>query len=100
VRHTLRSSLLLLVALGSTVEIRADEPVSAIPPELILERFAVNKGGDCLLVPVKIAGKERLFLVHTGCNKTIVDTAIPLGEPRESVRAETHQGEVIAKIGS
>jgi hypothetical protein len=98
VRHPLRSSLLLLAAIGATVEVRADEPVSTIPPELVLERFAVNKGGDCLLVPVKIAGKERLFVVDTGCTQTVVDKTIPLGEPRESITANSPQGDVLVQV--
>ena len=96
--HALRSSLLILAAFGSMVEIRAGEPVSTIPPELILERFAVNKGGDCLLVPVKIAGKERLFLVDTGCTTTTVDKAILLGKPRELAMTDTPQGKILVEV--
>jgi Aspartyl protease len=98
VRHPLRSLLLFLAALGSTVEIRADEPASTIPPELILERFAVHKNGDALLVPVKIAGKERLFLVDTGCTTTTVDKAILLGEPRELIMTNTSQGKILVEV--
>ena len=94
-RHALRFSLLVLAMSGATL---GDEPGATIPADLILERFAVNKGGDALLVPVKIAGKERLFIVDTGCTMTTVDSGLLSGEPRASTMMETPQGLTIIKV--
>jgi hypothetical protein len=61
----------------------AGEPRPEIPPELVLERFNVAKGGDCLLVPVRIGGKDRQFVVDTNTLKpsTRLSTAGASPEP-------------------
>jgi hypothetical protein len=60
----------------------AAEPRADIAPDLVLQRFAVKNDGDYLLVPVKIRGKDRLFLMDTGSTVTVVDRSLPLGFPR------------------
>jgi predicted aspartyl protease len=97
-RLTLRMMLLLLAVFGSIDGARAEGPGVTIPPELILQRFAVNKGGDALLVPVKIAGKDRLFVVDTGCTTTVVEESLPLGEPQRVVTADTPAGKVNVRL--
>jgi hypothetical protein len=86
-RTPIALSLLLLCALL----VRAESPVR-ISSETILERFAVPKGGDALVVPVTVAGKERLFLVDTGCSESVFDISIDLGRPRERVAVNTPTG--------
>ncbi len=99
-RHAWMTAILLLVTLGSANSTRAQEPALKIPPELILERFQVNTGGDALLVPVKIAGKERLFLVDTGSTITVIDESVPVGAFLGVVPAKTPQGEAKVKLHS
>jgi hypothetical protein len=89
---------LLLVVSGSIDGARADEPGVTIPPELILQRFAVNKGGDFLLVPVKFAGKKRLFAVDTGATCTAVDESLVSGEPKKIVTIANPSGVGMVKI--
>ena len=65
-----------------------------IPSSLVIDRFHVAKNGDCLLVPVRIAEKDHLFVVDTGAAMTAVDTSLPLGQPVGSVNAIGAQGNV------
>lgn len=85
--------LLVLVALAPAALACAEEPRPEIPPELILERFPVAKGGDFLLVPVRIAGRNHLFLVDTGCSITVFDASLPLGEFQGTQTVHTPVGE-------
>jgi hypothetical protein len=76
----------------------AAEMPKGIAPDSVLERFTVPKGGDGLIVPVKVLGKERLFLVDTGCTHTVFDSALPLGPARRTMRGMTPTGEVEVKL--
>jgi predicted aspartyl protease len=76
----------------------AAEMPKGIAPDSVLERFTVPKGGDGLIVPVKVLGKERLFLVDTGCTHTVFDAALPLGPARRTMRGMTPTGEVEVKL--
>ena len=96
--RTATRTLLLLVGLASAAEPRAADPRGAVHPDLILQRFAVARGGDGLLIPVKIAGKDRLFVVDTGCTNTVVDSSLPLGNPLGEVDATTSAGEDVFRI--
>jgi hypothetical protein len=70
------------------------DPGDVIPPELVLQRFQVNKAGDALLVPVKISGKNRLFLVDTGCTRTAIHLDLLVGKPEKYIMASTLAGHV------
>jgi hypothetical protein len=71
----------VVLLLGVTVGAHAGEGRPEVPPDLILERFSVAKGGDPLTVPVKVGGKDHIFVVDTGSDVTLFDTSLPLGEP-------------------
>jgi hypothetical protein len=85
---------LLLAGLAYATETRAADPRGGGLPDLVLQRFAVARGGDILLIPVRLAGKDRLFVVDTGSNRTVVDTSLLIGKPREIVRVTTPRGEM------
>lgn len=74
--------------------VRADERSEEVLGHLILQRFSVAKGGDFLLVPVRIEGRDRLFVVDTGFARTAFDSSLPLGKARGVFRLETVQGVV------
>jgi hypothetical protein len=65
-----------------------------IPSDLVLERFAVAKGGDALLLPVRFGGTDHLFIVDTGCARTVFDLSLPLGKPRRRHQAVTFNGNI------
>ncbi|HWE35471.1 MAG TPA: retropepsin-like aspartic protease, partial [Isosphaeraceae bacterium] len=90
--------LLVLAALAPAALACAEEPRTEIPRELVLERFRVAKGGDLLLVPVRFAGRDRLFVVDTGNTLTTFDESLPLGVPRTVVESITPQGRVPVRI--
>jgi hypothetical protein len=89
--------LLLLACLAHAAETCAAPPQGSIPPELIIQRFAVGRGGDFLLIPVKLGGKDRLFVVDTGASSTVVDISLLIEKPREVVTVGTAVG--VAKVG-
>lgn len=89
-RHFRTPTFALLLALSVT-RTYAESPRDAANDN-ILERFAVAKGGDVLLLPVTVAGKERLFLLDTGCSHTVFDKTVDLGRPRETVLVNTPNG--------
>ena len=88
-RFVTRVSLALAIVIAWAVAVRADEPGSDVPNNLILERFPISKRGDALVVPVRIEEKDHLFLLDTGSNMTVFDPSLPLGEPRGKVQART-----------
>ena len=92
--------LTLLSVLAFARGSEGDEPALEIPPSLILERFAVSKNSDFLLVPVSVNTKEFLFLVDTGADVTVFDTLLPLGEPIGVVTADGAEGEVAINLYS
>jgi len=55
----------------------------------VVERFKVEKDGDALLVPVKVAGKEYLFLVDTGSTMTVFDRTLLAGKPKGDINVHT-----------
>ncbi len=74
-------------------------PKDAPPPEpVVLERFTVPKGGDAFLVPVTMAGKQRLFLLDTGCSHTVVDSALLAGPALDVVAGNTPDGAVEGRV--
>ena len=75
------SAALLIGILAPLLSAHGQGPTREIPPELILERFSVSKDGDALLVPVRVAQNNLLFLADTGVAVTCFDTSIPLGQP-------------------
>jgi Aspartyl protease/PDZ domain len=81
----------VLVFAGS---VRGQAPTSAFPPNLILERFAVLTDGDCLLVPVRVAEKEYLFVVDTGATGTVFDSSFSLGQPIDVVTMNGAEGQI------
>jgi hypothetical protein len=83
--------VLLLVAVVSPADDPAPKP---IPSEAILQRFAITKGADCVLVPVKIGGKEHQFLLDTGMGRTCFDPSLLAGEPQGTANLVTANGEV------
>jgi hypothetical protein len=90
--HSLQISsgfLLLLALLTSPAKAFAGEPQGAIPPDLVLNRFPVARNGGALVIPVNIGGKERQFLVDTGCTNTVVDRSLLPGRPLDIVDIHT-----------
>ncbi len=90
--------LTLLSVLAFARGSEGDEPALEIPPSLILERFAVSKNSDFLLVPVNVRTKDFLFIVDTGADVTLFDTSHPLGEPIGVVTADGAEGEVAINL--
>jgi PDZ domain len=88
----------VVLLLGVTVGAHAGEGRPEVPPDLVLERFSVAKGGDPLTVPVKVGGKDHLFVVDTGFSVTTFDTSLPLGEPIGTVSVQGIQGKVDLKM--
>jgi len=66
------------------------EPIAASADDsTVVERFKVGKDGDALLVPVKVAGKEYLFLVDTGSTMTVFDRTLLAGKPKGDINVHT-----------
>ena len=90
-RNRLRLSLLVSIV-AACAGARGGDSSSTIPTELILERFTVAKNGDDLLIPVRFAGKDHLFVVDTGASITLFDTSLPLGQPVDLATIDTPGG--------
>jgi hypothetical protein len=75
-----------------------EELPPAIAPGRVLEQFPVAKGGDRLLVPVRFAGRDRLFVLDTGCAVTTFDESLPLGESQGTRVAKTGQGDACVRV--
>src|SRR2546428_669450 len=93
-RHISVKVLILVSVLASARSAQGEGPTPEIPSNLVLERFAVSKHGDALLVPVRVAEKDYLFVVDTGATGTVFDTSFPLGQPVDVVTAEGSEGKV------
>jgi hypothetical protein len=74
-------AIISIIVLANAGGAKCDEPALQVPPDLILQRFTVAKGGDNLKVPVSLGGTDYLFVVETGAPITIFDTSLPLGHP-------------------
>jgi PDZ domain/Aspartyl protease len=64
----------------------------------VLEKFAVAKDGDALVLPVKLKGKSYLFLLDSGASHNIFDPSLPLGEPLDEIKVEGAAGAKRLKI--
>lgn len=53
------------------------------------ERIRVATGGDVLVVPIHVAGRERMFLFDTGCGRTMFDPMLAktLGARTRSIQS-------------
>ena len=94
-------SIALLVALslipGAAIE-RTAAPSPEIPPELVLQRFPIAGHGSPVLLPVRVAGRDHLFVVDSGCRRTVLDLSLPLGRPRRRGTVLTFNGNVEAAV--
>lgn len=75
----------LIVLAGTPTE----GPDLRAPRGPIEHRFAVGRGGGFLLVPVRVAGRDRLFAVDTGTSMTVLDRPLVAGPPIKVVTAGT-----------
>jgi hypothetical protein len=71
--------LSVVASFGQLSAAGADVPV---PPELVIQRFRVATGGDALLLPVRLGGKDHLCSDDTGSACTAFDSSLPLGAVR------------------
>ena len=76
--------------LAFEAEVYAQQPQD----NLVLERFPVARGGDVLMIPVRISGRNYQFLLDTGSTRTVCDKTLPLGQPRGEMEIETPEGKV------
>lgn len=92
---------ILLIAVFPAVSC-AEEASAGIDPSLIIEQFDVFTDGDNLLVPVKVFGKTRLFVVDTGCTWMVYDASLRrfLGPPLKTLNSSTHSGNVDIELFS
>ena len=90
--------LLVLIVLTLPENTQCDGDAAQIPPDLVLERFTVSKYGGPLLVPVRVAEKEYLFIVDTGASHTAFDTSIPLGQPFQVATVNGAEGKTELKL--
>jgi len=93
----IKASVVFLL-FASAKSIRGEDQTPLFPADLILERFAVAKNGDCVLVPVRVADREYHFLLDTGAARSGFDTSIPLGQAIDVVRIVGSTGEFEAKL--
>lgn len=84
--------LLFFLTITLSADVGADEPPVKIPATLVLQRFKVAKGGDILLIPIRVEGKDRMFVVDTGFACTAFDSPLLHGKPRGEYRVRTPQG--------
>ena len=83
-RNRLMCALCVLAIAAQTWCLNADEPSPHVPPELIVERFAIGTDGDAVYLPVTIAGRTYSFLLDTGATWTAIDKSLlPADAPAE-----------------
>jgi PDZ domain/Aspartyl protease len=70
-------------------------PTKAPVEPVVLERFKIAKGGDLILVPVTLAGRQRMFVLDTGSSQTIVDRALLHGNPISKVGFDAADKEIV-----
>jgi hypothetical protein len=97
-RHISINAFILLGVIGSGGNAGGEAPTSEIPADLVLERFAVAKNGDDLLVPVTVAGKDHLFVVDTAATATVFDVSLPLGQPIDVVTMTVPEKKIEIKV--
>lgn len=97
-RHISAIVLILLGRIGSGGKTNGEVPTPEIPSNLVLERFAVAKNGDDLLVPVTVAGKDHPFVVNTATTATLFDISLPLGQPVDVLTVNGAEKKVEIKV--
>jgi Aspartyl protease/PDZ domain len=97
-RHISAGVLILLGVFGPSNSSQGQAPPPEVPPNLVLERFAVAENCELLVVPVMVAEKEHLFVVDTGASVTVFDTSLPLGEPFDVLTVDAPGGNVELKL--
>lgn len=65
---------------------------------LVLEEIDVFDDGDFLLAPLTIAHKRYLFVLDTGSDCSVFDVSVLPGPPRETIKANTPDGNVELKL--
>ncbi|HEY1380114.1 MAG TPA: aspartyl protease family protein [Gemmataceae bacterium] len=72
----------------------------AEPPVVspVLERFQIAKGGDLILVPVKLGSRKRMFVLDTGASNTVVDRQLLAGDAASVGRVLTAGGPSYVEI--
>ena len=75
------SAIACLLGLVSAAGIYGADPKVTVPPDLVIEQFQVAKGGDPLVIPVKIAGKDHAFLVEQAAGCTCFDVRLVFDRP-------------------
>ena len=89
---------LALIALGQTAESQSGDSGPELPADLVLQKFTVAKDGDVLLLPVRVAGREHLFMVDTGFDRTCFDSSISLGKAIDWEMISSPTGDVKANL--
>ena len=84
----------LMYLIAGTIVWADESPVENAKNETILERFAISKNGDALLIPVIIENKEYQFMVDTGCTCSCFDSSFHLGVPQRKILARTPTGNI------
>jgi len=92
-------AMLLLVVVFSAAS-SAEEAPSGIEPSLIIEQFEIFNDGDLVLVPVKVFGKTRTFMVDTCSSYQVYDKTLRplLGTPRKTKTANTATGKSAVEV--
>ena len=63
-----------------------------------IRRFEISKGGDDILLPARVNGRDYQFIVFTAGWNSIFDTSIPLGKAKKTI-SKVREGERIdAKV--
>ena len=89
----------LLIASAAVLQ----SPALADDPNIV-ERFDFEMNGDYILVPVRMDGKESLFVVDTGSTWTIFDKSLLSFEPKGQMTVDgsewTYYNVPLATIGN
>ena len=91
-------SIALIAAITCAQCVCAEEPRTEMPADLILQRFAIDKGRGALLLPVRIGAMDHFFVLDSGSNTTLLDATLCPGDPKRVVTADGPEGKVDVKI--
>ena len=98
-RRTPTAAFLVLVAFAATSHgANALDVPPTIASGIVLQRFSVAKGGDGLVIPVSIGGKDHPFLVDTGSGRSLLDRALTVGKPEAAEIERTPDGLIVVGV--
>ena len=90
--YTWRAAVLLAMPVGLLTASHGADSAATVSSDLVVARFPIDHGPGPLLIPVRIAGKDHIFLADTGMTVTGMEVSLLSGKRLRPVLVKTAGG--------